>query len=67
MDSSTAKIKRKFRNYLILSQVLLLLIFVAVTFGGNYYFKKQTANQIGRIVSGLLKKGDHREVVYTLG
>lgn len=67
MDRSTAQIKRRFRNYLILVQLLLLIVFVGVTFGGNYYFKKQTANQIGGIVSGLLKKGDHREVIYTLG
>ena len=67
MNNDVEVIKRKFKKRLIFVQMILVFIFVATSFFTNYYFKKQTAVQIARIISRVVKKGDHREAVYILG
>jgi hypothetical protein len=67
MSIELVEIKRQFRKKFVLVQALLALFLVFVSYTTNYYIKKQNAGQITRIVSRMVKKGEHREAIYTLG
>ncbi len=67
MSIELVEIKRQFRKKFVLVQALLALFLIFVSYTTNYYIKKQNAGQIARIVSRMVKKGEHREAIYTLG
>ncbi len=67
MNMDLKDIKKQFKYKMILVQALLAVFFISASYITNYYVKKQNAGQIARIVSRMVKKGDHREAIYTLG
>ena len=67
MNMELNDIKKQFKYKMILVQALLAIFFMSASYITNYYVKKQNAGQIARIVSRMVKKGDHREAIYTLG
>jgi len=67
MNMELKDIKKQFKYKMILVQALLAIFFMSASYITNYYVKKQNAGQIARIVSRMVKEGDHREAIYTLG
>lgn len=67
MNMELNDIKKQFKYKMILVQALLAVFFMSASYITNYYVKKQNAGQIARIVSRMVKEGEHREAIYTLG